>query len=117
MNRPQPGDRLTADIVALITHVTAPLGETSTALARQAEAAHVVRYSATMLDVAVPSEIAGVDLSDGPTPCEAFMYEGDRLVGELLVWVRGGRLIGLEQAWYTDEAPTSWPSPNQVRVT
>lgn len=110
------GGKLSDDIVALIAHVTTPLGEGAEGLVRQASAATVVRFSPTMLDVAVPREIPEVILGDGPTPGQALVYEGDQLVGELLVWVRAGRLIGLEQAWYTDEAPTSWPTPDRVVV-
>lgn len=116
MTQMTPGP-LSADILALIAHVTKPLGDVSTALKQQAEAATIVRYSPTMLDVTVPPETAGVDLPDGPTEGQALVYDGEQLVGEVLVWIRSGRLIGLEQAWYTEEPPTSWPPPDRVRVT
>lgn len=111
-----PKDRLPADVLRLIAHVNSPLAETSSKLWGQAEDATVVRYSATMLDVEVPSDLPPVDLPDGPTPIKALVHDGDQLVGELLVWVRAGRLIELEQAWYTDEPPTSWPTPDRVVV-
>ncbi|WP_206311716.1 hypothetical protein [Streptomyces sp. DASNCL29] len=38
------------------------------------------------------------------------------LVGELLLWVSGGRLSALECSWYTDEAPTALPDPGDVTV-
>ncbi len=116
MTQLAPGNQLTADILRLIAHVTSPLGETSVKLQRQAETATVVRSSATMLDVGVPSETPAVDLADGPVPGSALVYEGELLIGELLVWIRDGRLIGLEQAWYTDDPPQSWPRPEMVRV-
>lgn len=117
MNQLIPGNHLTADILRLIAHVTSPLGETSVKLQRQAEVATVVRSSSTMLDVGMSSDVPVVDLPDGPVPGSALVYEGKQLVGELLVWIRDGRLIGLEQAWYTDDPPQSWPHPEMVRVS
>ncbi len=111
-----PGDRLGTDILRLIAHVTAPLGDQSVNLQRQAEVATVVRYSPTMLDLTVPADVAEVDLPDGPATGRALVYDRDHLVGEVLVWLRGGRFIGLEQAWYADYPPVSWPSPDMVRV-
>ena len=117
MNQLMPGDRLTAELLRLIAHVTSPLAETSVKLQRQAEVATVVRSSATMLDVSVPSDIPVVDLPDGPVPGTALVYDREQLVGELLVWIRDGRLIGLEQAWYTDDPPKAWPPPETVRIS
>jgi hypothetical protein len=31
----------------------------------------------------------------------------------VLLWVDNGFLSGLELSWYTDEAPTGWPSSAQ----
>ena len=109
------GECLSDELIALVAYVTAPLGETSTALVRQSIAATVVRHSSTMIDLTVP-DVEPVDLDDGPVPVRALVHEGDMLSGEILVWARDGRLVGLEQAWYTDEAPQSWPSPTQVTV-
>lgn len=117
MNQMTPGENLSNEVVNLIAHITAPLGAESNALAQQAAAATITRSSSTMLDLAVPAELPTVNLDDGPTPGEALVYDGDQLVGELLVWVRSGRLIGLEQAWYTDDPPSTWPAPDRVRVT
>lgn len=117
MSELSPGGRLTDSLIALIAHLTAPLGETRNGVALQAAAATVLRASPTMLDVEVPPEIPEVALTDGPTPSQALVYDGDQLIGELLVWVRDGRLIGLEQAWYTDEPPTAWPDHDRVIVT
>ncbi|GAB1827523.1 hypothetical protein MyNCGM70_03880 [Achromobacter xylosoxidans] len=80
--------------MALVKHMTSHLGHARDVLARQAEAAIVGRYSATMLDIVVPSKldivvpskldivvpsnIETVDLRDGPTPGRSLVYEGDR---------------------------------------
>lgn len=116
MTQSTPGAGLADDILALIAQATTPLGDGATGLIRQAAAATVVRSSPTMLDLAVSPEIPEVAIEDGPTPGRALIYDGVKLVGELLVWVRAGRLIGLEQAWYTDEPPTNWPTPDRVVV-
>lgn len=116
MTQLNPGARLPAEILDLLAHVTAPLGKASVTLQRQAEVARVVRCSATMLDIAVPADRDEVELPDGPVPARALVYDHEQLVGELLVWVRNGRLIGLEQAWYTETPPRAWPSPESVRV-
>lgn len=110
------GASLPHDIVVLLRHVTSALGENSARLTQQAMAATIVDSTPTMLNVAVPPDTPLVTLEDGPTPSEALVYDEDRLIGELIVWVRAGRLIGMEQAWYTDEAPTAWPKPEQVTV-
>lgn len=117
MSQLTPGDHLPVEIVELIAHVARLTGGASIALRSQAEAATVVRSSATMVDVTVPPDLPEIDVPDGPVPGTALVYEREQLVGELLVWIRNGRLIGLEQAWYTDEPPLSWPTPKAVRVT
>ena len=117
MTEMMPGDGLSSDMLRLIAHVTSPLAESASKLMGQAERAIVVRYSPTMLDVEVPSDISVVDLPDGPTPGRVLVYEREQLVGEVLVWIRDGRLIGLEQAWFTDDPPKSWPSPEMVRIS
>lgn len=112
-----PGDRLDADMLRLIAHVTSPAAEIQSALMVQAENATVIRCTATMLDVEVPLRVPAVALPNGPVPGSALVYEHEGLTGELLVWIRDGRLTGLEQAWYTGDPPESWPSPESVRVS
>lgn len=117
MNQLAAGSHLSADLVALLSHVTSPLGQTSAVIAQQAQMATVVRWSPTMLDVDVPADAPAAGLDDGPAPVRALVYDGADLVGELLVWMRSGRLIGLEQSWYTDEPPSRWPEIEQVHVS
>lgn len=52
----------------------------------------------------------------GPVPGRFPVQHGGELLGELLVWLRGGRLAGLEYAWVTDTAPTGMPEPEDVFV-
>jgi hypothetical protein len=116
MNEMIPGMHLSEELVALIAQIAAPLGAASSNLVRQAEAATIVRGSPTMVDVVVPAELPGVSADDGPLPRQALVHDGDQLVGEILVWIRAGRLIGLEQTWFTEDSPTTWPAPDRVRL-
>ncbi|MDQ2637676.1 MAG: hypothetical protein M3Y83_12450 [Actinomycetota bacterium] len=109
-------EHLEEALLTLIARVTRPLGAQSEKIMRQAELARVVRYLPTMIDVAVPEDCQSVAIPDGPAPGRALIYSDDIATGEVLVWVRDGRLIGLEQAWYTDDPPNSWPSADRVRV-
>ncbi|WP_256673449.1 hypothetical protein [Nocardia cyriacigeorgica] len=37
-------------------------------------------------------------------------------VGEVILWVEGGWLSGIEYAWYTDQRPTVLPDPSWIRL-
>lgn len=91
-------------------------GGTAKALNIQASQARVIReVPYRMIDLDVPASSPPCKYSDGPLPVVAVIVgEGGGLVGELLVWVRSGRLIGLEQAWFTDEPPEHWPSGGEL---
>ena len=109
---------LTPAMLALISHVCTRLSEHSDIVVEQASAATVASYSPTMLDVAVQQSVASIPLEDGPLPVQALIYDDhDNLVGELLIWIRAERLIGLEQTWFTDAPPLDWPSPSTVRLS
>jgi hypothetical protein len=113
---PGRGDPLPPGLVALVLRVVEPLGVEAGAFQRQAAAAKIVNYSPTMVDVEVPVGVPRTTLRDGPVPGRAMVYDDlERLSGEILVWVRGGVLLGLEQAWYTDDPPKAWPSPGRLR--
>lgn len=111
-----PGTPLPPQIVELIAHVASPLGADAVVLARQAAAAKVVSTSPTMIDVTVPDDLPALALDDGPLPIEALVHRDGELTGEFLVWVSAGRLAALEQAWYTEQAPASWPGVDQVTL-
>ncbi|WP_337001453.1 MULTISPECIES: hypothetical protein [unclassified Microbacterium] len=104
------------ELVALVEAVTAHLGDIGRALVQQARVAKVVSYSSTNVDVITPPDVPEVALPNGPTPGQALVYTEGQMVGEVMVWVRDGRFIGLEQPWYTDDPPTMWPVAEQVRV-
>ena len=101
----------------LIAHVASPLADLSRLIEAQAAGATMIADSPTMVDLVVTENARPIPLPDGPIPVRATVYDDEgRLTGEILVWVRGGRLIGIEQAWVTDDPPTDWPSPATVRL-
>lgn len=109
--------KLDEGVQQLIAHVAHALSATKTVIPLQAGEAQVVLCKPTMIDVETPSSATRVTLPDGPLPIDAYVYEGGQLTGEVLVWVKDGLLIGIEQAWYTDVPPDSWPAAADVRVS
>lgn len=86
-------------------------------LKAQVPVARVAGGSPTFLDLKVAGSATVSSYPDGPIPVRA-LVEGPNgsIVGEVLVWTKGGYLSGLEQAWFTDEAPRAMPSPDHIRV-
>ena len=101
----------------LVAAVAAALPDGGAELRAQLVAATVADGSATHLDVTVPPESPRLELPDGPLPTVASVLDdqGDH-VGEVLVWVRDGLMVGVEQTWYSDDPPTGWPDLAHVRV-
>lgn len=118
MTTAEPGGPLPPELLALVAYIASPLGATGRIIATQAAAATVLVDSPTMLDVQVAANAPRIPLANGPIPVDAIVLdEAERLTGEILVWIEGGMLIGIEQAWYTDEPPTGWPPRARVRLT
>lgn len=81
-------------------------------------AATVLAVSPTMLDLEVAGSAPALPIADGPLPVRAIIDDdADEAVGEIIVWASAGLLIGIEQAWFTDEHPTQWPPPARVRLS
>ncbi len=69
----------------------------------------------TFLDIEVSSRAPRSVAPDGPLPVRVLVQsEAGELEGEVLLWVTDGYLSALELAWYTDEAPTEWPSLDRL---
>ncbi|GAB3622378.1 hypothetical protein GCM10027418_04600 [Mariniluteicoccus endophyticus] len=102
---------LSVRLVGLIRLVAENLSASDReALVAQADAATVIaEISGRSVDVDVSHDLPAISLPNGPVhPVPAVVVDG-KLCGELIVWVRGGRLIGVEQPWFGDEPPTEWP--------
>ena len=93
-------------------------GEIARVLEMQARQAEVTRdVPGRMLDLTVPEGVQRCNCGDGPLPVRAAVVRGDGcLVGEFLVWVKDGWLVGVEQAWFTDAAPVRWPSIEELEL-
>ena len=104
---------------ALLRHLVRYLNsdELATSILAQAQQAAVLRGSATNIDLTPRNDLPPIQLPNGPMPVRVFVQRADEdPTGEILVWIGDGKLIGLEQAWWTDDPPTDWPTPEQVRV-
>lgn len=112
---PTKREPLDENLIQIVAYASALLGEESTRLIDQARAAVVTEFSPTMVDVEVPATLIPVDLPDGPIPGRFIIERGGEEMGEVLIWLRSGRLIGLEQAWWSDTRPSSWPSTSSIR--
>jgi hypothetical protein len=77
--------------------------------------AEVVGGKTTWLDLRVPESVPRSTFREGHVPVRALVGADDP-EGELLLWVKDGRLSALEYAWYTDEEPTEFPSPDVIHV-
>jgi hypothetical protein len=110
-------DHLPSSLREVVAAVVGRLGDDADRVLEQASIAQVISMTPTMIDLAVPDTMNKIRQADGPLPVRAFVTdECGRDVGELLVWVAGGKLVGLEQAWVTDQPPTEWPSTDRIRI-
>lgn len=78
--------------------------------------AFVRRSTDWILDIRARGDAPEVDVPDGPLPVRAFVPNAQEYRGEILIWMQGGRLFGLEYAWVTDDPPTRWPRTNEIEV-
>lgn len=111
----EPGQVLSDNVKDLLRLLTKGLGDDGELLLTQVDRSVVTAYSPTMIDVVVPHTGSRLSFSDGPLPVRALVYQEEELAGEILVWVREGWFIGVEQAWYTADPPRRWPTPSQIR--
>lgn len=72
--------------------------------------------SGTFLRLDVLGAPGAVVFRDGPVPGRFPVQHGGEILGELMIWLKDGRLSGLEYAWVTDTAPAGMPEPEDVVV-
>ena len=78
--------------------------------------AMVLQDSVWIYEVKTPNNRAGVAIPNGLFPARAFVPDRASYRGEILLWVKDGHLSALEYAWVTDEAPTRWPTPDEMEI-
>jgi len=107
-------DRERAIVSAVLGGLRAP---DASQLRRQLDSARVTGGLPTFLDLEVDTALDQAERDDGPLPVRSIVTADiGEPMGEVLVWVIGGYLSGLEFAWYTDQAPMELPDPAQISV-
>jgi hypothetical protein len=100
------------EVVELIRAVAAHLPEAvGRVLVQQAEHASVeAETPGRLIDLVVAAPVPDLHLPDGPLrPIPSVLDETGVIIGEVIIWVEGGRLTGVERPWFTDDAPALWP--------
>jgi hypothetical protein len=70
------------------------------------------------IDLSIPADAPQLPAPDGPLPVSpSVLDEKGALTGEVLIWIKAGRLIGLERPWFTDDPPNEWPSTTSLDFT
>ncbi|HVA59746.1 MAG TPA: hypothetical protein VNG13_04310 [Mycobacteriales bacterium] len=67
-----------------------------------------VAEDAPLAAVTPPARVSPVELRVSPLT--------DEPVGEVLLFLDGGRLASVEYVFYVDEPPAEWPEPERLRV-
>ncbi len=70
------------------------------------------------IDVFVPAGSPRASIPDGLAPVTAQVIDREgSYLGELLLWVVGGKISALEYSWVTDESPDQLPETSWIRVS
>ena len=80
------------------------------------DGALVANETAWILDVKVSNKGARADLPNGPFPAQAFVPNSAEYEGEVIIWITGGHVSGLEYAWVSDNPPTRWPRADEMQI-
>ena len=68
----------------------------------------------TKLQIRQP--VPRTQLPDGPAPRAIAVTDAHgQVTGELLLWIRDGRIDNVEQPWFGDAPPTALPRRDRVR--
>jgi hypothetical protein len=77
--------------------------------------AHVLPDTVWFYEMRTPGN-GRIKLPNGPFPAFAYVRTGSEYRGEILLWLKDGRLSALEYAWVSDDLPTRWPRPDELDV-
>ncbi|MBO0898741.1 hypothetical protein J1G42_02035 [Cellulomonas sp. zg-ZUI222] len=108
---------LPEDVRRILVAVAERSGEHRDVLVRQITRAVVTENARTWVYFSVPDPVARVPWSDGFIPLAlnpSVVDASGEPTGTIYVWVEDGRLSGVEHPWFTDEAPTQWPSVDML---
>jgi hypothetical protein len=111
------GESLPEAIRRVLEAMSAVLESGGEVLAAQAHAARVRSFSPTYIELDIPAACPGGPWPDGPLSLSPTVVDDQgEAIGSILIWVAGGRISLLEQPWYTDEPPSSWPPMERVQL-
>jgi hypothetical protein len=113
--QPRPLTSLEAAVIAKLLSAGCP---DSTEYSRQVPFSQVVStwgFGSPSVDIKVrPGAPAAGDVRDGIFANGAVADTAGSPVGEIILWVAGGWLSGIEYAWYSATRPTLLPEPDQI---
>lgn len=116
------GRSLTGLERSVISHLLSVPFEGAQELRGQLESARAVSdwkpEGSPSFDIWVPDDAtpAPMNLEIAPVGARVFGEDG-AYQGELILWISGGKLSGLEYSWVTDEAPMKLPEVSMIRVS
>jgi hypothetical protein len=118
----QTGRPLTQAELAVLRHILSASFPGAAELRDQITAAKAARNwepaGSPSIDISVPADAPPAAVPDGPVPVAAQVFDGGGdYLGELLVWVTGGRISGLEYSWITDQPPDRLPETTMIRLS
>ncbi|HEX6538415.1 MAG TPA: hypothetical protein VF155_04470 [Candidatus Dormibacteraeota bacterium] len=70
----------------------------------------------TFLRLVAPEALRDDGFRDGRLRGRFPVLQHGRVTGEVIVWLKDGRLDGLEHAWIAGAAPSGMPDPDDVDV-
>ena len=118
----QTGRPLSQEELAVMRHILSVPFPGAGELRQQLSAAKVAGNWAPAgspsVDIFVAVDKLPAQVPDGPVPVAAQVIdEQGEYLGELLLWVTGGRLSGLEYSWVTDEPPGQLPELDMIHLS
>lgn len=104
------------NVKKIIRHILSRSGLTDTSvLEDQADRITSTSGPPTMTTLTI-EDGARTQRPDGPLPVDAEVFDNDLSLGELLLWVRDGKLDLLEFAWWSDDRPAALPTLSAIKV-
>lgn len=115
------GRPLTEEERGVLHHILSAPFPGAAELREQIAAARVTKNwdpaGSPSIDIFVPADSPKAQVSDGPIPTAAQVVDAEgSYLGELIVWITGGRLSALEYSWVTDEPPARLPEVSWIRI-
>jgi len=116
-----PARVLSGDERRVLSLLLSPEFEGVQELRWQADRAVVVgrcRCGCPTIDIDVPSDAPPAAIRGSLSPVEASVSEEeDGIPGQIILFVHDGRISSMEYVYFSDTAPSEWPSASRLSVT